>query len=231
MRRFKQHLKIATKTAEDIFKKRAYAPKYIHSDVPYFSQWESRDLVEFIITKQLDGKDDPQWRDSGADSREEYAEWSWNGCGMACLKMIIAATQHKMIPLVELGKKSTEYGVYSMPLHDSPGMFYKPFVTFIEKEYGLKGKTESALTIPEIKQAISSGGFVIASVTPEIRFPTRKPTKKGGHLVLVIGYDDSEKNFYFHNPSGFKDTQENVAISESSFLHFFDHKGLLVSTR
>jgi hypothetical protein len=228
MRRIKKHLQIATKNAKGLFKQSEYAPKYIHSNVPYFSQWESRDLVELIITMQLDGKDDPKWADSGAASKDEYAEWSWNGCGVACLKMILAATQDKVVPLAQLGKKATTYGVYKMPLHSSPGMFYKPFVTFIEKEFGLNGKAESALTISEIKQTISKGGYVIVSVTPEIRFSSKKPSKKGGHLVLVYGYDDRDKVLYLHNPSGFEGAQENVTLSESSFMQFFDHKGIIV---
>ena len=228
MRRLKHKINLATKQLRHTVKKSRYPASYIHTDVPYFSQWESRELVEPIINGQMSSTDDRNWQNSGASTPEEYAEWSWNGCGMACLKMVIAATRREEIPLVELGKRAADYGVYTMPLDDSPGMFYKPFVKFICAEFGLRGKAESALTIPEIKQALGDSGYVIASVSHEIRFPDQVPTQRGGHLVLVYGYDDNEKVMYLHNPSGFIDTQENVAITEAAFAQFFDHKGIIV---
>lgn len=228
MRRLKKQLHLAIKTAKAKVSGPPFAPKYIHPNVPYFSQWESRELAEPIIMNQIDIRDDPLWRNSGASSKDEYAEWSWNGCGMACLKMVLAATHHKVIPLVTLGKKAAACGVYSLPLHESPGMFYKPFVSFIGKEFSLPAQAHSALTISEIKQAVSRGGYAIASVTPEIRFPNKQPTKKGGHLVLIQGYDDDTHTIFLHNPSGFKGAQENVELSESVFSRFFDNKGIVI---
>lgn len=228
MRRLKKHIKLAAKRAKGLLKSDDFSPKYVHGFIPYFSQWESRDLVELIINKQIDGRDDPRWRDSGAASKDEYAEWSWNGCGMACLKMILASTHNKAVPLVELGKKATEYGVYRLPLHSSEGMYYKPLVEFIRKEYGLRARAESALTLSEIKHAISGGGYAVVSVTPEIRFLDKKPSKRSGHLVLVYGYNNEAKTIFLHNPSGFKNTQEAVEVSEKSFSRFFDNKGVLV---
>lgn len=147
---------------------------------------------------------------------------------MACLKMILAHAQQKEIPLVTLGKQCVEHGGYVMPLETSPGLFYKPFVKFISIEYGLHGKAMSALTLAEIKQAISDGGYAIVSVTPEIRFPLKDPAKRGGHLVLVFGYDDEKQIMHLNNPSGFKDSQEDVVLPYKQFLKFFDHKGILI---
>lgn len=203
-------------------------PRYLHENVPYFSQWESRELVEKIITQQMGAADDPLWRKSGAVNKKEYEVWSASGCGMACLKMILVDTRHEPVPLVELGKRCLAYGGYRLPLEDSPGLFYKPFVNFIQAEYGLTGKAVSALTMPEIKRALGNGGYVIASVTPEIRFPTKTPSRRGGHLVLLLGYDDERKEFMLHNPSGFADTQEGVVVTYSNFSKFFDRKGIIV---
>ena len=117
-----------------------------------------------------------------------------------------------------------------MPVEKSPGLYYKPFVEFVKHEYGLRGKAVSALTLPEIKHTLARGGFAMVSVTPEIRFPSKNPTKHGGHLVLVFGYDDEKQVVHLHNPSGFKDTQEDVVIPYKQFMNFFDHKGILVQS-
>lgn len=196
--------------------------------MPYFSQWESRELVEKIVKGQINTEDDTRWRESGAKDAKEYTSWSWTGCGMACLKMILAHSQQKVVPLVLLGKQCLEHGGYKMPLETSPGLFYKPFVNFIGEKYSLHGKAVGALTLPEIKQAISDGGYAIISVTPEIRFPFKEPSKRGGHLILVFGYDDDKQIIHLHNPSGFKDSQEDVTLSYKQFMKFFDYKGVLI---
>lgn len=228
MRRLKNKTLLFAKHLRSKLGRKVYKPRFVHKNVPYFSQWESRELVEKIITKQIKASDDPRWRDSGAKNVQEYTSWSWSCCGMACLKMVLAHKNNRVIPLVTLGKQSLKYGGYKLPLQDHPGLYYKPFVNFIKSEYGLEGKAVSALTLNEIKQTISSGGYAIVSATPEIRFPDRNPTKHGGHLILLFGYDDVKKVIYLHNPSGFRDSQEKVEIPYRQFKKFFDNKGIIV---
>ncbi len=230
MRRLKSKIMLHTKRLRSKLRRKTHKKSFIHKHMPYFSQWESRELVEKIRMKQMEAKDDPRWRESGAKNTKEYTSWSWSGCGMACLKMILAHTRQKVVPLVVLGKQCLEYGGYRMPLEESPGLFYKPFVNFISQEYGLSGKAMSALTLTEIKQNISDGGYAIVSVTSEIRFPLKEPSKRGGHLVLVFGYDDEKQVIHLNNPSGFKDSQQDVTLSYRQFMKFFDHKGILIKS-
>lgn len=228
MRRLKNKVLLHIKRLHGKVQKSTHKKSFIHKDIPYFSQWESRDLVEKIIKKQISAADDPHWKESGAKTTQEYTAWSWSCCGMACLKMILAHKYRKVIPLVHLGKKCLNYGGYRLPLETSPGLFYKPFVSFVKSEYGLNGRAMSVLTLTEIKQVLSDGGYVMVSVTPEIRFPLEEPTKRGGHLVLVVGYDDEKGAIYINNPSGFKGTQEQVEIPYRQFHKFFDNKGILI---
>jgi hypothetical protein len=230
MRRIKNKTILTGKKIHNLVWQHKLKPSYIHKNVPYFAQWESRELVEPIITKKMKAQDDPLWKNSGAANKEEYALWSWSGCGMACLRMILGATKHKNIPLVTLAKQCLARGVYREPLETSPGLFYKPFVTFVEEEFGWRAKAVATLTHLKAKQTLSAGGYVIASVTPEIRHPHKKPVRKGGHLVLMLGYDDNKKLFYLHNPSGFIASQEYFEISYKDFTKFFSHKGILVFT-
>lgn len=230
MRQIKSKVILTGKKVRDLAARRNVKPSYLHENVPYFAQWESRELVEGIIKRKIEATDDPRWKESGADNKAEYSLWSWNGCGMACLRMILGTTNHKVIPLVKLGKQCLARDVYQQPLESSPGLFYKPFVTFIEKEFGWKGKASSSLTALEIKRTLSQSGYVIASVTPEIRHPNKKPIRKSGHLVLLLGYDDTNEVFYLHNPSGSDDTQEYCEISYKDFAKFFSNKGILIFT-
>lgn len=230
MRQLKRKLVLRAKHLHEDLQRKTHKPHFIHQKLPYFSQWESRDLVEKIITKQIQAKDDPRWKESGAKNTEEYTTWSWSGCGMACLKMILAHKQHQVIPLVTLGKQCLKYGGYKLPLENHPGLYYKPFVRFVKGKYNLNGRAVGTLTLNEIKRVLSKGGHAIVSVTPEIRFPAKNPTKRGGHLVLLFGYDDEKQVIYLHNPSGFKDSQEKVSISYNQFKKFFDNKGVLIDS-
>lgn len=227
MRKLKNKTLLLAKQLKSRLQRKTHKPRFVH-DVPYYAQWESPELVERIITKQIRAEDDPYWRRSGAKNTVEYTAWSWSGCGMACLKMVLAHRTNKTIPLVLLGKQCLKYDGYKLPLEDNPGLFYKPFVRFIKEKYGLNAKAVGALTLSEIKHAISAGGYVIASVTPEIRFPTKLPKRRGGHLVLLFGYDDEKKIVYLHNPSGFKGSQEKVEVPYDRFDRFFDHKGVII---
>lgn len=203
--------------------------RVVRTDIPYFSQWESPELVAGILAGKTKAQDDPKWQVSGAVTPDEYEVWSKNGCGMACTKMILAAHHKTVLPLVLLAEKALQYGAYKQPLESSPGMFYRPYATFLQKEYNLKAQVTGRLTIDAIIKALARGKYVIASVSPDIRHPKSTPAKKGGHLVLVVGYDKPKRMLYIHNPSG--DTaasQENAAVSFDDFAKFSAQRGLII---
>lgn len=200
-------------------------------DVPYFSQWESPNMVESILTNKINPADDPSWKTSGAKTKDEYALWSANGCGMACTKMILANELGKVISIVELGNKCVEYGVYTMPLEQSSGLIYRPYAKYLATEFGIDAYPVLPLTINQIIYELSRGNYVIASVSPKIRHINDIPMSKGGHLVLMLGYNLDKKELYFHNPSGFvKDTQQYASISFKDFLKFFGSRGVIVKS-
>lgn len=114
--------------------------KFIHQNVPYYSQWESKELVDDFIAGKLKVDNDPKWKESGAKNKLEYLNWSWNGCGIACFQMIQTYLTGKKIPLVKLGKGIMRYGGYRLNKkafdkgdfsNSLPGLYYKPFLKFI----------------------------------------------------------------------------------------------------
>lgn len=202
---------------------------FMHKNMPYFCQWESRELAGPLLEKKITTNNDPNWKTSGAKTKQEYHDWSWSGCGMACTKMILAHRTGKVVPLVELGRKCAQYGGYVLPLQDSIGLYYKPYVTFALKEFGWKARVIQGVTFPELLHELGKGNYVIAGVSPHIRHPDSKPRVKGGHLVLLVGYSKTKQEFYFHNPSGIsKETQEYATVSFSDFKKFFSGRGIVV---
>jgi hypothetical protein len=152
-----------------------------------------------------------------------------NICGMACLKMILAA-RGETHPILSLARACTAYGGYVVNETDGSikGLIYAPFVTFVRERFGLSAdvKTEvAAQTIPDI---LAKYSFFIASVSSAIRWPEREPAAKGGHLVLVTAAN--EKSVRFHNPSGHdRASQANVILPPETFERFFANRGIAVA--
>ena len=46
-----------------------------NSGGPYYSQWESAELVPRFIDGSLRPAEDPRWADSGAQTPEQYEYW------------------------------------------------------------------------------------------------------------------------------------------------------------
>ena len=223
-------LLLACKTAIYSLRVHHVARHYLHERVPYFAQWESRELVAQILDGTVQAEDDPKWKASGATSKAEYASWSWSACGMACLKMILAHRNNSVIPLVTLGKKSLAYGCYDKPLETSVGLKYTPFVDFLAQEFNIAAKAAPVLPCDQIVNELAHGNYVMASVNSLIRNPSSKPVGKGGHLVLVLGYNLDRREFYLHNPSGGIAASESyAAVSFQDFTKFFSNKGIVVS--
>jgi len=190
-----------------------------HHAVPYFSQYESRELV-----------DDPKWKQSGAKTKDEYAYWSHNSCGMACLKMILKYKLNKEIPIVTLAKKCTEYGGYISKKDEAEGLFYEPFCLFVKEEFNINASVAPFLTLKRILFEISKNNLVITSAHPDIRDRNNpKPKGSGGHLVLITGYDLKKKTITIHNPSGsYQKSQEHYEMSFKEFKKFFAERGIVI---
>jgi hypothetical protein len=210
-----------------------FIPNEISHDLPYFSQWESPELVDQILVRAFNTGDDPKWKLSGAKNREEYEFITWHICGLACLKSILVYRGYKNINLVTLFHLAEKYGVYHIleGNHDIRGLYYKPFVLFTLKVFNTETEVAPFLSIKRILYELSQNRVVIASVHPSIRnVNSPNPSLKGGHLVLVTGYNKVAKTLTLHNPSGYYNiSQNNVIVSFSNFKRFFANRGIIIN--
>ncbi|WP_447921184.1 hypothetical protein [Achromobacter aegrifaciens] len=196
------------------------------SAVPYFCQWESAHLAGEIIQGTLKLADDPAWRGSGARDVDEYARWASHVCGMACLKMVLAARDGRHYPTLELARGGLAYGAYTVEGEQINGMIYAPFVRYVGEVFGLQARVHVGLRTEDVPELMSQAAYFMASVHPWIRWPDRQPPKKGGHLVLVTRA--TQDAVTFHNPSGEPGTQADVELPLAVFDEFFAGRGVAI---
>lgn len=202
----------------------------IRSDVPYFSQWESRHLTNDVIARgaAVALAEDPNWAASGAATLDEYVQWVDNLCGMACLKMVLAARTGSVVPMMELARACTRYGGYTISDDGNiKGLIYAPFVEFVSREFSIEANIVTRIAASDISGILQLEEFFIASVHPSVRWPDRSPPSRGGHLVLVI--EATAEHIVFHNPSGHDvPSQEYASVPVTTFDKFFAGRGIAI---
>ncbi len=198
--------------------------------VPYFSQWETPDMTLAVVAEGAQSAllKDPLWASSGASSIEDYARWAGNLCGMACLKMVLAARTGKTIPIMGLAMGCREYGGYVEEADGRiKGLIYAPFVSLFRDRFDLDARVVTGISVADIDDILDQSEFFIASVHHSIRWPETEPPVKGGHLVLVTAIDGN--NIRFHNPSGHVNaTRENAEMPLEVFERFFAGRGIAI---
>ncbi|EFH13100.1 hypothetical protein [Teichococcus cervicalis] len=199
--------------------------------IPYFSQWETPGMTLAVLAEGAERAllRDPAWRNSGAASVEEYARWAGHLCGMACLKMLLAGRTGIAHPILELARGcAAEGGYVETPEGDIRGLIYAPFVSYVEKRFGLRADIRLDLAAEDLPALLPPGGFFLASVHKDIRWPERAPPTRGGHLVLVTRA--TPEAITFHNPSGHEPAaQADVALPPAVFGRFFAGRGILIA--
>lgn len=203
----------------------------VQNNVPYVSQFASPDYAEKILADSVPKTSDPLWAETGANNPEEYARWVLVSCGMACTAMVMKYFCNTTIGTITLAKDALRSKVYRDCEGVLSSMHYNEYAIWLLK-YGLRAQVYSRLTNKGLKKLLSDGKLVIVSANPNIRgIDTVKNTQKGGHLVLVTGYDSQADTVTFHNPSGFvsNNSQENHTLNWKKFTKYFAGRGIAVS--
>lgn len=197
------------------------------SGVPYYSQWESPELVPRFVDGSLAASADPRWAASGARTPAEYGFWSRRVCGLACLRMILASRGARVPPMMTLVERALAWRAYIPDGERVIGLIYRPFADWVGAEFGIDARVRPELTIGEIAGSATPATPVIASVHPWIRWPDRTPPAAGGHLVLVTGAAGGLVRL--HNPSGLPgSSQRDALIPAAVFGRFFAGRGVVV---
>ncbi len=185
---------------------------------PFFAQWESAERVAAFVAG-ADPATDARWAGSGAADIAEYARWAGHLCGMACLRMALAARGRAMTIHALRRAVQAEGGYVETPEGEIRGLIYAGAVAWLQRQ-GIAARILLDLTAGEIPALLESGPF-IASVHPAIRDPSQAPPSRGGHLVLVFGMEGDRLRF--HNPSGLA---PDSRLRPACFGRFFAGRGI-----
>jgi hypothetical protein len=201
----------------------------MHVGVPLNSQWPTLELIGPIAYRQLNPSDDPRWRESGARSAEEYDEWSRHLCGLACLQMVLGHRDGSTPPLFDLLHESLVFGCYTRVNGTIKGLIYRPFVEYVRARHALSAQVFTCFDRASLTGYLSSGRLALVSVHREIRNPQSPAPGRGGHLVLLTGYDRDRDLVRFNNPSGHHaDSRHDVLLSYETFDRFCAQRGIAV---
>ncbi len=196
---------------------------------PYYSQWESPELVPSFLDGSLTAEQDPNWHRSGAVSPGEYAYWAVRTCGIACLKMILAARGEPVPPTMRLVGRALDWRAF-VPIPGTSrvhGLIYRPFADWVAADYGIGAEVAADLTLDGLAARLAGGAVVIASVHPWVRWPARVPPGRGGHLVLVTGQQDGQ--LILNNPSGLPGvSQHGARVALTGFGRFYAGRGIVI---
>ncbi|MFF2629172.1 C39 family peptidase [Kitasatospora griseola] len=202
--------------------------KPISHAVPYYSQWESPELVPDILDGTLRAADDPLWERSGAADQAEYEYWSWRLCGMACLRMVLDHWWGVAPAQVRLAEECELAGAYIRhPDGRLDGLIHSPFAAYVRARWGLDAQAVSPLPVERLPEELARGVLPMISVHPAIRTLAPEVPRLGGHLVLAVGADDDA--LYIHNPSGFPDSSQRAArVPWADLDRFYAGRGILL---
>ncbi len=198
---------------------------------PFFGQWESTERIADILSGAMRAEDDPLWPRSGAGGAADYAVWAEHLCGVACLRMALAARGVVPPRAFDLARELTTRGGYVVqPDGVIRGLVYAPAVAWLREAHGIAAEVRVDVPAAEVAALVADGGLFIASVHPWIRWPDRAPPSRGGHLVLVFATADGALRL--HNPSG--DTpasQRDMRVPVETFARFYAGRGIALPGR
>jgi len=198
------------------------------SGVPYFSQWESADLVPQFLDGSLSSAADPRWAESGARTAADYGFWAPKACGLACLRMILGSRGLPVPPLMRLLEQALNWKAYVPAGERVNGLIYRPFAEWVRHDFSIVAEVVPDLTLERLTSGAGPDTPVIASVHHWIRWPDRHPPETGGHLVLVTGAAGGLVRL--HNPSGLPGvSQQDAVVEMADFTRFFAGRGLVIA--
>lgn len=170
-----------------------------------------------------------QWETLGFRSREEAEYWQHSSCGVLCLKMAAEGlTGRSGLPTARL----IGYGVRTHAYTHQEGWSHHGLAR-MAGAFGVTGVALEPLHAEDIKRYLDTGGFSIVSIAwgfePKRTWKDRLFfwKKRGGHLALVVGYDDA--GFLVHHTSVVPEYNwENRHVPYVAFQNAYTGRGVVV---
>jgi hypothetical protein len=155
----------------------------------------------------------------------EYQRWIPEICGICCLKMVgdtIGLTND--LSLYQLTMMAAANGTFIVSEHGTiQGAFHYPLAELAGR-LGMRCRVMRTLGIGEITEALAQRMYAILSIdTAQVDSSLR-----GGHLVLVYGYDEPADSFLLHDCSSMMRPDGcGVSISAHALAGISNNKGLV----
>ncbi len=208
-----------------------HSPKdHVECNVPFVCQFSTPENAEPSLRGTLAPLEDNSWEQSGAVSQQRYSDWAFTMCGMASTAMVLGYFLNQRILPAVLAEDSLKHNVYMDDGDEISAMKYRQYASWIKK-YGLTAEIYTRLSVRGLEHSLTLGKLVIVSVSPNIRgFNTAPTTQKGGHLVVVTGYNLANQTITINNPSGFTstNTQQNQQLPVAEFRKYYAGRGIVV---
>ena len=155
----------------------------------------------------------------------EYQRWIPEICGICCLKMVgdtIGVTSE--LSLYQLTMMAAANGTFVVNEHGTiQGAFHYPLAELAER-LGMRCRVMRTLGIDEITEALAQGMYAILSISAA----KIDSSLRGGHLVLVYGYDEPAASFLLHDCSSMMQPDGcGVRISAHALAGISNNKGLV----
>ena len=151
--------------------------------------------------------DPAEWDAHGGPVLGDCAEWSDRACGMAALRMILLAYLGDAPPLTELVKQGVRDGALT-----GRGWLHAGIAS-LAAGYGIPASAQAVAAL-ELTGCLDKAP-VIVSVTEQ--FP--RNGRKGGHLVVSRGYEDTQDgdpDILIRDPSAWGQARDRVPLSRLS---------------
>jgi len=206
--------------------------------VPYYAQVASPELAIAIFDEGLDARLDPRWTETGAETAEEYAYWSGRACGPACVKMCVEALggeKRSLMDWVRAGLARQGYLVEKDQQGDpvEVGWLHRALAELIQAA-GFRA-TPQAVALDDFPHYLKRGCLLIASVSYQMGQVVQLVTRKGGHLVVVIGVsllENTLEYIFIDNPSGrSEELRANACIPVERFRAGYSGRCIVINPK
>ncbi len=186
----------------------------VKNEIPFYSQYWDLD----------------RWAEMGFKDRKEAEYWQESSCGILCLQMVLEGLGLvQNIPIINLIRTGAEIGAYT---HEK-GWSHKGLVRLADR-FGVKAISKEKLSTDALKGFLDTGRLPIVSIkwafrdTKSLRERLFFWKRYGGHLALLIGYD--ETGFIVHHTSIRKEYNwEARQIPFADFERGFTGRAVMIS--